>query len=253
MSLTAPFSFQLYSARKYPPLNEQLQFLADLGYTNVEPYRQLFDDIGTLKADLEANGLSALTAHVGLHDLETNLDDVVAKVKDLGVQTVVAPAVPHGEREKDLAGWKAVGRQLEIIAEELSDKDLDFAWHNHAFEFVRLEDGSYPIEHILGDTLGWEVDVAWIACGNADPIEWMERYSGRVVAAHIKDLAPKGECADEDGWADVGQGTMDWPALWNAAVNAGAQIMIAEHDNPNDYKRFARRSIDAMKRLAENS
>ena len=45
--------------------------------------------------------------------------------------------------------------------------------------------------------------MAWIVRGGADPFEWIKRYADRIASVHIKDIAPAGECEDEDGWADV--------------------------------------------------
>ena len=89
-------------------------------------------------------------------------------------------------------------------------RGLRFAWHNHDFEFQPLEDGSLPIEHVLGDRLLWEADLAWVVRGGADPRRWIERYRGRIPLVHVKDIAPAGENADEDGWADVGAGVVPW-------------------------------------------
>jgi beta-glucosidase len=54
---------------------------------------------------------------------------------------------------------------------------------------------------------------------------------------------------EEMNFADVGTGVMDWPLYWQAAVEAGAELMIAEHDAPSDWRRFARVSAKAMRRL----
>ena len=55
----------------------------------------------------------------------------------------------------------------------------------------------------------------------------------------------------EDGWADVGAGIMPWSELWPQCVAAGAETMIAEHDNPSDFDRFARVSAMAMRAYAK--
>jgi len=68
----------------------------------------------------------------------------------------------------------------------------------------------------------------------------LERYRDRLVSAHVKDIAPSGGNLDEDGWADVGQGTLDWPRLWREALARGARWMVLEHDKPSDAVRFAR-------------
>ena len=92
-----------------------------------------------------------------------------------------------------------------------------------------------------------QIDVAWVALAGLDPQPWIEGYAGRIAAVHVKDIAPRGSRTDEDGWADVGTGLVPWPKLWRAAVAADAGLMIAEHDNPSDFDRFARRSIEAMR------
>ena len=62
----------------------------------------------------------------------------------------------------------------------------------------------------------------------------------------MKDIAPTGEKKDEDGWADVGEGTVDWKGLFAALSGTKARYFIAEHDNPSDFKRFAKRSLASI-------
>ena len=154
-------------------------------------------------------------------------------------------------RPTDAAGWTALGQRLARCRDALAKHDLRFAWHNHDFEFAGLPDGSCPIEHLLREGVDWEADLAWIVRGKADPKVWIERYRGHIPLVHVKDIAPAGENASEDGWADVGAGVLPWADLWNRAVEAGAQIMIAEHDNPADFDRFARVSAGTMRKLAK--
>ena len=52
-----------------------------------------------------------------------------------------------------------------------------------------------------------------IADDVADPIAELKRYAGRIEAVHVKDIAPAGQCVDEDGWADPGFGVLDWSTL----------------------------------------
>ena len=60
------------------------------------------------------------------------------------------------------------------------------------------------------------MDVAWIVRGGADPLPWIEQHGQRIVAVHVKDIAKPGEGKDEDGWSDVGHGTIDWAGLLKA-------------------------------------
>ena len=183
--------------------------------------------------------------------IEKDLPRALEVASALGAAFVVAPYLLPDVRPTDAAGWTALGQRLARCRDALAKHDLRFAWHNHDFEFAGLPDGSCPIEHLLREGVDWEADLAWIVRGKADPKVWIERYRGHIPLVHVKDIAPAGENASEDGWADVGAGVLPWADLWNRAVEAGAQIMIAEHDNPADFDRFARVSAGTMRKLAK--
>ena len=100
-----------------------------------------------------------------------------------------------------------------------------------------------------GPDLEWEIDVAWVVRGGADPAAWIHKYASRITAAHLKDIAPAGQNANEDGWADLGEGTVPWKALMADLRRTPCTIFILEHDNPSDHARFARRSLLAAKGL----
>ena len=60
----------------------------------------------------------------------------------------------------------------------------------------------------------------------------MRKYRHRLLAVHVKDLAAPGKGEDEDGWADVGSGVLDWKDLWTFGRALGANWMVVEHDKP---------------------
>ncbi|TIU26306.1 MAG: sugar phosphate isomerase/epimerase, partial [Mesorhizobium sp.] len=154
------------------------------------------------------------------------------------------------QRPGDAAGWRGFGERLAKVGEAAKKGGYGFAWHNHDFEFKALADGSLPQDHILSAApdIGWEMDVAWVVRGGADPLPWIEKHGSRINAVHVKDMAKPGEGLDEDGWSDVGHGTIDWPGLIKALrAGSAAQYFVMEQDNPNDIERFARRSIAAAK------
>ena len=149
------------------------------------------------------------------------------------------------------AAWIALAKRLEEACKKVNDAGLRFGWHNHHWEFMPLPGGEIAMELILehAPSIDWEADIAWIVRGNADPIAWINAHANRITTAHVKDIAPEGECADEDGWADVGHGTMDWSAIMSALRAADVDLFVMEHDKPSDATRFAHRSIDAFRAL----
>jgi sugar phosphate isomerase/epimerase len=238
-------SYQMYSSRNFPDLARQGKMLKGIGIRNVEPFGGLFGDVGALAAVMAENGLSAPTAHIGAPALRDDFEGAMAKLKALGVQIAIVPAVPTEERVQAREGWEKLGAELADWVKRAADHGLRLGWHNHHFEFARLPDGSYPLEHILGNTDGllWQCDIAWVLRGEQDPATWIGRYADRVLGFHVKDLAAAGTCVDEDGWADVGYGIIDWKAMLAAMRATKGDIWTLEHDNPNDDRRFASRSF----------
>lgn len=246
------FSYQLYSSRNFPPLADTLQMLATAGYTAVEGYGALYADpqsVDALARGLDETGLAMPTAHFGLDLLEGDPAAAVAVAKRLGIERVYCPWVPLEMRPTTTQGWRDFGARLDRAGAPIRAAGLGFGWHNHDFEFRPLPDGTLPMAALLegGPALEWEMDLAWVIKGGADPGHWIAAERGRITAAHVKDIAPPGANADEDGWADIGHGTVDWRALMAALRGADVGHLILEHDNPSDHARFARRSLDTVK------
>ncbi len=243
MAEVTGFGFQLYSAREFPPLGDQLRLLADLGYRYVEPYGGLFEQLDELQAGLAATGLTAPTCHIGIDRLRAEPHAACDDLQAIGTKIAIVPWIGPEARSGGADGWRRLGEELAKLQALLRGRGLELAWHNHDFEFATLADGSRPLELLLAAApeLPWEADLAWIARAGEDPVVWLERYADRIVAAHIKDMTgdPTGP---EDGWADVGHGIMDWPRILPALRASSARYWVAEHDRPSDAARSARRS-----------
>lgn len=240
-------SFQLYSARNFAPWQDVLDQLAALGYTQVEGFGGVYQDAPGFRAALDARGLSMPSGHFfPLACFEEDFDKTIAAAQALGVRQLYCPAPDDAYRTTaDASAWRDLAARLEVAAKRVQDAGLRFGWHNHDWEFIALPGGEIPMALLLegAPSMEWEADIAWIVRGGSDPLSWIKDHGDRITAAHLKDIAPEGEAADEDGWADLGEGVMDWPAIHAALVGAGVNLFVIEHDNPNDLVRFARRSI----------
>jgi sugar phosphate isomerase/epimerase len=245
-------SFQLYSARALGPLEKQFELLAELGYVRVEPFGGLLGDAARLKSLLDKHGMTAPSCHVGLDRLRADIKAAIKICQDLGVQTILAPAPPVGERGGGEAEWRALGKELAKLGSAVNAEGLAFGWHNHNWEYQKTADGRFYLDVMFAEApeLVWQPDLAWIARGGADPVAELRRHKSRVVAYHVKDIAPPGECLGEDGWADPGHGVLDWAALQTVMKEIGAKLFVVEHDKPNDVARFARRAAETVSRWA---
>jgi sugar phosphate isomerase/epimerase len=119
---------------------------------------------------------------------------------------------------------------------------------------MAMEEGSVPMDILLehAPNINWEADLAWIVRGGSDPLDYIQRYGSRMSAIHVKDIAAAGTNAEEDGWADLSSGTMDWAVLLKAcrALNSDL-IYVLEHDKPSDPVAYASRSAAAFNALWE--
>lgn len=244
------WSMQLYSARNFQPWGKVLKLLGEAGYKEVEGFGGVYDDPAGFRKELDKNGLSMPTGHFSIDTLETDFDGTKKIADALGIRTLICPYLNADARpEATAAGWRGFGERLAAVGAQAKKDGYGFAWHNHDFEFKKLADGSVPQEHILSAApdIGWEIDVAWVVRGGDDPLAWIDRYGRRIVAVHVKDIAKPGQGLDEDGWSDVGHGTIDWASLLKSLrAKTEAKYFVMEQDNPNDFERFARRSIESV-------
>ena len=236
-------SYQLYSSRNWD-IEDTFAMIAEAGFKEVEGVGPQYEDLAKTKSLLDAHGMTMPTGHFAPDLIESNPERVLELARALGIKTIIAPYIAAEDRPTTLAGWKEFAGRLAKMSEPVVAAGLDFAWHNHDFELEPVE-GKRPLDVIAAasENIMLELDLAWVHVAGEDPVAWLEKYAGRISTVHVKDVAPEGESADESGWADVGYGVMNWPAIKIAMDAAGVSRYVIEHDNPNDHKRMATRSL----------
>jgi len=231
-----PIAVQLYTLRSMASLEEQLKAVHDAGVGAVEiigTHNVSADELNRLLAQYS---IKVVSMHVGLDNLENDFDELLAFNKAIGNTTMVVPWLMPGDRPNEAAGWIALGQKLGAAAQRVEAAGFTLAYHNHDFEMVDI-DGKTALELLFeaaGSALKAEIDVAWVAVANRDPVEFLNKLSGRVFSIHAKDKAGEGHPEAEQGLADVGAGVIDWTALLRAAHAAGVEWYIIEHDHPSD-------------------
>lgn len=248
-------ALQLYSMRDYADQIALLAQLPAIGITKVEGYGGVYGDPAAYRAAMDANGISMPSGHMGLDDIEADFEATMAIVETLGIKRVFAPYLEEKDRPETAEGWAALGQRLNAAGKKYGERGITFGWHNHDFEFVALADGSTPMDIMLSAApdISWEADLAWIVRGGRDPVDYIMRYGDRLSAIHVKDIAVSGSNLDQDGWSDLGAGTMDWTALLQACRSVSNDLIYAlEHDKPSDPVGYATRSAAAFKTLWEN-
>ena len=189
MGTLPALSVQLYSVRNQlaEDLPGTLARLAGIGLTQVEPFDLLSDPAGLADA-LRAHGLTAPSAHTRL-TTGTDLDQVFTAAATVGVGTVIDPMIDP-ERWTTSDGIRGVADDLAAAASKAAGYGLRIGYHNHAFEWENVIDGTPALEVFAGllePSVVLEVDTYWAAVGGQDVPAALRRLGDRVRFLHLKD------------------------------------------------------------------
>ena len=135
------------------------------------------------------------------------------------------------------------------MGEQARAAGIRFAYHNHDFEFARLEGRWLPYDALLERCdprhVAFEMDLYWITKGGQDPLAYFARWPGRFPMVHVKDsMGPP-----DNKMADVGAGKIDWKRIFSKEQQAGIKHFFVEHDQPADAFASIRASCEYLKRL----
>jgi sugar phosphate isomerase/epimerase len=230
MMAQIPIALQMYTLRNESARDfaGTLREVAEIGYAGVE-----FAGTGGLSAAelrglLDDLNLRAAGSHTGLDALEGDLNAALDFTQAIGSEFVVCPYLPE-ERRRTADDYRALAETLNRAGAACKQRGLQLCYHNHAFEFQRF-DGQYALDILYSatdpDLVKGELDTYWIQKGGADPAAYIRQYAGRCPLIHLKDMAAD----DTQSFAEVGQGTLDWPAIFAAAEAGGARWYIVEQD-----------------------
>jgi len=222
---------QLYTVRDQMKADFEgtLARIAQIGYKEVE-FAGYFDRTpADVRAILERNGLTAPSTHM-MSDNAEGWKKAVDLAKSVGHDYLVAPWIPEQKR-MTLDGWKRVAEEFNRVGQVAKDAGIQFAYHNHDFEFPKME-GQVPYDVLLQSTdpklVQLEIDLYWITKGGQDPLAYFTRWPGRVPLVHVKDSLG----GPEHKMVDVGQGKIEWRRIFAKREQAGIKHFFVEHDQP---------------------
>ncbi len=224
--MSLPIGLQLYTVRDIlaEDLDAGLAQVAAIGYRYVEMAGLYGRTAEQYRALLDKHGLAAIAAHEGGDDLLNNIPAVVERAEVLGYRYVIFPYLDESQRH----GYGELAGRIAESAKALSGHGLTLCYHNHDFEWEIDADGKRGIDHLFdGTELNSELDVYWVAKAGDDPLDWMQKLSGRLPILHMKDMA---DTADK-GFAEVGTGTIDFGAILDAAEGCGVKYLVVEQDS----------------------
>ena len=195
---------------------------------------------------LKQHGLTAPSTHEALPATDSGWPAILDRANSMGHDIVIVPFVGNSYRgSRD--NWLKLAERLDIGAQQAKAAGLQFAYHNHDFEFAPV-DGTTGYEILTSQTdkalVKLELDVYWAVKAGHDPLAIMTQHSGRVICCHVKDAS----AAPERTMLDVGAGTIDFKTLLAKGRTLGLKHWFIEHDQPTDPLASVKASAAAMLR-----
>jgi sugar phosphate isomerase/epimerase len=124
---------------------------------------------------------------------------------------------------------------------------LQYTYHNHNYEFEKLPDGGYGYDILVNktdrDLVKFEIDCGWMCAAGADPIAYFKNYPGRFKMIHVKEFQAMDHLTvslnDRPKGVDLGQGFIDYKAIFAAGKKAGIEHAFSEQEDPFPVSQMA--------------
>ncbi len=268
-----PVALQLYSVRDRMAKDFEgtLKAVSEMGYEGVEFAGLFGKGAAEVKELLAKYHLVPVSAHIPLSEMLADPEGTFETYKEIGCKYAAVPYLGTADRPGS-EGYDKTVEKVKGLTEKSAQYGIQMMYHNHDFEFVRLENGKYGFDDLYDRIPGLcaEIDTCWVNVAGENPADYVKKYTGRIPVVHLKDFVMPGKkpahlyaligLKDEEEKSDseafsfrpVGYGAQNMPEILKAAEEAGSLWVVVEQDEPSmgkDSLECARMSIEYLKSL----
>lgn len=206
----------LYAVREELALHPDrtLERVAEIGFEGVEPfglgdpslYRgERLTKAKMLRRSIDGAGLTVSSAHTKF-PAPSEMDWLLEELAIVGVPVALASIPEHvlGYGRDVLTTMSGIQRFAEhfgLLAERASQHGVRIGYHNHWWDWPRLQDGTYGYDRFveaLDPAIVMELDLYWAHTAGQDLPQLLGQLGDRVKLVHFKD----GPGLSEDPLAD---------------------------------------------------
>jgi sugar phosphate isomerase/epimerase len=216
-----------------------LKELAAAGFTTVElcspvgyvdsGFGGLSKYTGTqLRSILQDAGLTTVSSHFSMNELRKDQDGRIAWAKDVGLTQMLVASL-GGPEKPTMDDVKRAADEYNRMGERAAAAGIVQGLHNEGFELSKVNgQRTYDLLFQLLDPklVKFQFQVSTISEGY-DAAEYFTKYPGRFISMHVQ-----GWSAKTKQIMAVGQDTLDWKKIFEAAKTGGIQNYFVEMDLP---------------------
>ena len=184
---------QLYTIRQFTKTPEDIEkslrkikaqgfdVIQISGFGPMDPHK-----LGDLVHELE---FDVCVTHNPYDRFVNDLDNLIEEHRLLGCDTIGLGSMPAQFRTGK-EGAEAFIKEFNEISKKIADAGMKFGYHNHDFEFERV-DGRLIMDMLIEDTVpefGFILDTFWLQSGGVSPMDYIKRVDGRMKVCHFKDM-----------------------------------------------------------------
>lgn len=259
-----------------------LEKVAAIGYKEIEPaggYANLSPK--QFRAELDRLGLKMPSTHSGVAlGAEADMERQLADFQIMGIAYAsldeprpaggrrgnrggrgATPADPAAQRRtmaqfietmaqpRRIEGVKQEAARYNTVGKTARKYGIKLLIHNHTIEFIPCKDSDQlPYTILLAETdpelVVFQMDIGWTSVAGQNPIQLFQRYPGRFVLWHVKDVAglkslppvsDQGARMAAAQLVPVGNGDIDYGEIFKYADVAGMKHFAIEQDSAADW------------------
>lgn len=247
---------QLYSFRNEleKDLPGTLARVKELGIDCVEPYSLHGRTPEALRAEFDKAGLKVVSFHLG-ELFKGPPEEAVNVGRILGAKQIGVAWIKESQNDVvDEAKLMAAAERLNAMCPAAQAAGMKVFYHNHGYEFHGDDPEGKMFDRFVKalnpECVVLQLDVYWTAYGAQDPVELLQRYGDRIWSLHVKDMSKSQTVKPFDGsdwsgplgdeaFAVVGEGKLDWPALFEAAEAGAVRWYILEDETTRPFENIA--------------
>ncbi|MDY4794345.1 MAG: sugar phosphate isomerase/epimerase [Pararoseburia sp.] len=185
-------------------------------------------------------GLKVVSLHKDLGSIQRNLKETVEEARKFDTSNVVITGMYRFDY-RDKALVDDLCKKLDEAGRNLKEEGMNLLYHNHNYEFQKVEGRQTAYEYLIANTnpdyVGFEFDSYWPTEAGVNALDVMKALGERMKLYHINDRGTKLDkpvmtpILKSDS-CELGYGNMNLEALCRQALSVGVEgVVLESHKN----------------------